>query len=269
MKNFAARELAIIGSIDGALARESNPELVVLLDAIKEGHQAAYSQVAALARIEHRPMDRPWPIASTVMQLEGWIARSVGAGFHLDVLRNLEHQFERAYFEARDESRGTRRDVLDHLARRASQRMHVLAKRGPRTCMRCLLDRRGPKPALDREHPHIYICAACHGEVRASFSPDLAAQLDSWPARLRDARIIERALGRSSKQRARDEVHTVLAGQAPIVHTEQPSRAETPIERSRPVEGLATKLVIPPTDDADEAAYTARLFDYRSIRARW
>lgn len=34
MKNFAARELAMIASIDGALAVETNPELVILLHAM-------------------------------------------------------------------------------------------------------------------------------------------------------------------------------------------------------------------------------------------
>lgn len=270
MKNFAARELAMIASIDGALVKESNPELVVLLRSLKEGHQSAHGQLAALARLEERPQQKAWPLASMVMQLEGWLARTVGAELTLDVLRNLEHKFEVAYTEARDASEGKRRDVFDHLAKRAAQRFHVLKNHGKRTCMRCMLDRPGATTALMREDPHIYICAACHGEVRETFPPDIKAQLDTWPAHVRDARIMERALGRSAKQKARDEVHTALAGQPPIVGPKPvPSAAREQQRTGAPIAQPATKLSLPMIDDASEAEYTDWLFDYRSIRARW
>jgi hypothetical protein len=270
MKNFTARELAMIASIDGALVKETNPELVVLLRTLKEGHQDAHGQLTALARLEHRPTAKPWPLASMVMQLEGWLARSWGAQLTLDVLRNLEHKFETAYIEARDLSDGKRFEVLDRLAKRASARLYVLANRSKRTCMRCLLDRPGTETPLLREYPHIYVCSACHGEVRSSFPPDIRSQLDAWPRHVRDARIIERALGRSSKQRAKDEVHTVLAGQLPIVGPKGVKPAKREEQRTGgPVEGRESNLVVTATDSEHEAAYTEWLFDYRSIRARW
>lgn len=270
MKNFAARELAIIGSIDGAMVKETKPEQVALLRAMKEAHQEAHAQVAALARAEHRRPQRGWPLASMVMELEGWIARSAGTDFNLDVLRGLEVRFETAYAEARDRADGLRRDVFELLARRCAQRVHVLSHRGPHTCMRCLLDRRGSRSALVREHPHIYICAACHHEVHASFPPDIAMQLDASPATLREAHIIERALSYPSKQRARDEVHTVLAGQPPIVHDRvHRPRPEEPTLIGGPVEGMRTQLVVPDATSEDEQAYTRKLFDYRSMRSRW
>jgi hypothetical protein len=270
MKNFAARELAMIASIDGALAKESNPELVVLLRALKEGHQEAHGQVAALARLEHRPPAKPWPLASMVMQLEGLLARSYSAKASLDALRSLEHSFEVAYTEARDDSEGKRRDVFDHLAKRSSQRVYVLTHRGTHTCMRCLLDRPGPDERLVRERPHIYICAACHTEVRASFPPDIKAQLEAWPARVRESRIIERALGRPSKQKAKDEIHTVLAGQDRIVGPKPAGNAPRVEQRvSGPVERPESNLVITATDAEHESTYTEQLFDYQSMRARW
>jgi hypothetical protein len=269
MKNFVARELAMIASIDGGLSKETNPELVILLHAMKEGHQDAHAQVAALARAEHRAPQRGWPMASMVMQLEGWIARAYGAGFNLDVLRALEARFETAYTEAREHANGLARDVFDLLARRAAQRWQVLDHRGARTCMRCLLDRGGTHPPLLRDRPRIYVCSACHDEVRTTFPPDIAAQLDRWPPQVRAARIIQRALSRPSKQRARDEVHTALAGQPPITRHEAVRRVEEPSVITSPVQRSSTTLVVPRADGEYEQQYTEMLFDYRSIRARW
>jgi hypothetical protein len=269
VRNFAARELAMIASIDGALARETRPDLVALLRALKEGHQDAHAQVAALARLEDRPPARGWPLASMVMELEGWLARSVGVEITLDVLAGLEHKFEVAYGEARDASDGVRRHVLDELMKRAAQRVQLLKHRG-RRCMRCLLDRPGPAAPLHREHPHIFICRACHAEVRATFPADVLPQLDAWPAHLREARIIERALGRSARQSARDEVHTDLAGQPPIIHARATKGAARPDQRTGgPVGAPDTTLAVPAVAEAREQAYTDWLFDPRAVRSRW
>lgn len=205
-----------------------------------------------------------------VMQLEGRIARHYGPELTLDVLRGLEARFETAYAQARDDSSGLRREVCDLLARRAAQRCEVLTHRGERTCMRCLLDRGGLLPPLVREHPRVYVCAACHDEVRGAFPPDILVQLDRWPSQTRDARIIERALSRPSKQKARDEVHTALANQPPIVGNKGVRvRAEELRTIGGPVDRPLTTLVVPTAESGQEEAYTQMLFDYRSIRARW
>ena len=202
-----------------------------------------------------------------VMQLEGWLARTHGVELTIDMLRRLEHKFQLAYLEACDESNGMRREVLQRLADRAAQRWHVLKEFSGRVCMRCLLDRKGLAP-LVRDYPHIYICGACHEEVRASaFPPDV--DLERWPKRVRDAHIIERALGAAEQQRARDEVHTALAGQLPIPATQPAPRPAVLDEPAGPMSRTPTTLTITAIDSEHEAAYTAWLFDYRSVRTWW
>jgi len=140
--------------------------------------------------------------------------------------------------------------------------------------MRCHLDRPGALPALERggPHPYTYICAGCHVDVRAEFSPDLASQMDRWPRRVQEACVLQHAMGRPSVLNA---IHTVLYPLSGLA-------AETTV-RAEEKAVLVPALEPPPTPAADEtpavlaveprtageAAYVAELFDYRSVRASW
>jgi hypothetical protein len=140
--------------------------------------------------------------------------------------------------------------------------------------MRCHLDRPGALPALERgdPHPYTYICAGCHVDVRGEFPRDLASQMDRWPRRVQEARVLQHAMGRPSVLNA---IHTVLYPLSGLA-VETPARAEEkavllPALEPPPMpaagETPAVLAVEPRT--AAEAAYVAALFDYRSVRTSW
>jgi hypothetical protein len=140
--------------------------------------------------------------------------------------------------------------------------------------MRCHLDRPGPLPALERRdpHPYTYICAACHVEARAEFPPDLASQMDRWPRRVQEARVLQHAIGRPSVLRA---IHTVLHPLSGLA-VETPLRAAdravvVPALEASPTPIAAGTPAVLTADPrtAAESAYVAELFDYRSVRASW
>ncbi|HEX5059590.1 MAG TPA: hypothetical protein VFV99_09535 [Kofleriaceae bacterium] len=280
MKNFAARHLAAIASLDGGLAQVKDPEFALLLRQFKSDHQESFAQVMALARLEHRNPPRGWRGANTLMKLEGRLAQLRGTTLTTRVLHFIEDQFTTAYREAEAESEGMRHQVLAALAAKAERRRAVLdahlapkpatfASLPARTCMRCLLDRPGAHPALTRSNPHTYVCAACHDEVRTEFPEDLARQIESWPLQVRESRIITKALSRTSKQRAHLTVHARLAGQPETPETQAapmrlPARAAQP-----PATPSTAPLVVERAPEGLETSYLERLFDYKKLRSDW
>jgi hypothetical protein len=137
--------------------------------------------------------------------------------------------------------------------------------------MRCLLDRPGERGALARRDPHTYVCRACHDETVAALPPDLAGVFARWPVAQREARVIARALSHSSKQKARDQVHAVLAGQAPRVRKRGTEPVELPAAPPLPA-AADPGAQVPSSEDAmspSERAYDRELFDYRSARRHW
>ena len=91
--------------------------------------------------------------------------------------------------------------LLAHIARRKDADSHAasvlphplqayFATDEDRVCMRCLLDRPGLLPALEKDDPYTYVCAACHDEVIADVPPDLQVQIPRWTAQARRDRII-------------------------------------------------------------------------------
>jgi hypothetical protein len=282
MKNFAARELFAIASLDGAIAHARDPEFTLLLRTAKSGHQDAYARVMALTRLEGRD---PAPVSrgvAVLMKLEGRLAQVSGSAVTLNVMHFLEDHFVAAYHEAESESEGLRRQVLAELARLAERRRAVIAAhlaphpetfvaRPLRTCMRCLLDRPGKHAAIVREDPHTFVCAACHDEVRLEYPLDLAAQIDSWLPRVREDRIVEKALSQTSKHHARTSVHAKLAGQPDATPTKSTPMPVELIERNprvgpRPIAAITTMADV---GDGLENDYTLALFDFRSLRADW
>jgi hypothetical protein len=175
--------------------------------------------------------------------------------------------------------------LLAHIARRkdgdsraASLLPHPIgayfASDEDRVCMRCLLDRPGVLPPLEKDDPYTYVCAACHDDAVADVPPDLQVQIPRWSEEARRDRAIHRALGRPEKLRAIKEVHAVLAGLEPEIPLPASMKREEspPVDRAR---RLLSDLV--PSDitldragaSDDELAYTDLLFDFRSVARNW
>src|SRR5512138_2872215 len=143
---------------------------------------------------------------------------------------------------------------------------HYFAGPQIKVCMRCHLDRPGSRPALERSdpHPYTYICAGCHDDVSREFPADLEVQMDRWPDRVREARVIQQALGRASILNASQTVLHRLSGVSP----ELPNPAAEKASR-------LTAVAPPPAPDANESTgvltvggagqpesdYVAALFD--------
>jgi hypothetical protein len=171
-----------------------------------------------------------------------------------------------------------------HIAKRTGNRREAdvlpepLARyfAGPeaKACMRCHLDRPGAWPALERRDPppYTYVCAGCHAEVRGEFPPDLALQIDRWPARVQEARVLQHAIGRPSVLNAVHKVLHPLSGLAeglPAPAAEKaidmPAVASAPCPR--PDERPAVLTAEPHSEG--EASYVRALFDYRTVCSSW
>jgi hypothetical protein len=142
-----------------------------------------------------------------------------------------------------------------------------------RVCFRCLFDRPGRRPALERRdpHPYTYVCAACHEEVLADLPPDLLDSAGCWPERERQNIVIEHALGRVSKLKAEAKVLNELSGLAPDLPPPPMPRKNAvdmaPVRRAkaRP----ATTVMTLEDMTAEERSYTRRLFDPPSVQESW
>ena len=294
------REIAAIAVIDTAIAAEKYPDYVVLYQGTKSGKQANVGQMATLIRRRGGVPPEPGGFRKYVLKTRSAIAeRFAGTTTTLHAMRNAEVSLLTLYTEAIEQTEGLARQALRGALGRALVHCHILtahiAKRsgsareaerlpqpldryfaGPRAkaCMRCHLDRPGALSALERgdPHPYMYICAGCHVDVRAEFPPDLASQLDRWPRRVQEARLLQHAVGRPSVLNAIHSVLYPLSGLAP----ETPVRAEKKavlvpaLEPSpTPAAGEPEAVLTVEPRSAGEAAYVAELFDYRSVRACW
>ena len=144
--------------------------------------------------------------------------------------------------------------------------------------MRCLLDRSGAKPALEKQRPYTYVCAACHTETQAEFPGDLQMQMPRWREQDLHDRVIHKALSRPMKLKAAKEVHTVLAGlplearaKVAVAHKAEPARCPTGDLARRPDDAAPNSEPSIPIDgvSVEEGSYTTLLFDYRSVRNHW
>jgi hypothetical protein len=140
--------------------------------------------------------------------------------------------------------------------------------------MRCHLDRPGAAGALERRdpHPYTYICSGCHDDVLGEFSPDMAVQLDRWPRAVREAKIIQRAVGRVSKLNAIGRVLHPLAGLEPELPTPAAERARiepamTPTPGPAP--GERTGVLVVESGDDLEGKYVRDLFSASPIWRNW
>ncbi len=292
-----AREIAAIGAIDSAIAHESHPSYVVLLHATKLNKQANVEQMATVIRMTGGDPPEQAVLRKLMMKAQTVLTwRLGGTTATLSAMRFAELDLLRRYTSALDHADGLARHAVRkaltrtivqwhiltaHLARQTGRGASMLprplreyfAGQTPKACMRCHLDRPGSHPPLERvdPHPYTYICAGCHDDVRAEFPPDLASQMDGWPPRVQDARVLQHAIGRPSTLHAFHAVLQPLSG--------------LPVEV--PVPAVAKAIIVPaieppPQPAAHESAttqvdpmsegereYVATLFDYRSVRRFW
>lgn len=140
--------------------------------------------------------------------------------------------------------------------------------------MRCHLDRPGAAHALQRRdpHPYTYICAACHDEVLGEFTPDLAEQMDRWPREVREAKVMQHAIGHVSKLNAIGRVLYPLAGLEPELPTPAAERALiVPARTPTPGPAPGERCGVVDTDTAEglEGEYVRQLFSPRQTWHNW
>ena len=143
-----------------------------------------------------------------------------------------------------------------------------------RVCFRCLFDRPGARPPLERRdpHPYTYLCAACHEEVLGDFPPDLVDSVGRWSDDERDARVIEHALGRPSKLKAELLVLAKMTGIAPDMPAPPlpyKSAEDVSPKRRAPAQPRPRTELGGIAASPLEQEYADALFDYQSVRGNW
>jgi hypothetical protein len=294
------REIAAIAAIDSAIAAERRPDYVVMYQGSKTGKQANVEQLATVIRRGGGIPPENGGLRKYILQtLSAITERYAGTTATLHAMRAAELDILQRYLKALDQLEGLSKHAVRKALGRAIVHYHLLtahiAKRagvdreaqilplpldryfaGPlaKACMRCHLDRPGALPALERRdpHPYTYICAGCHVEVRGEFSPDLVSQMDRWPDGARQARVLQRALGRPSKLTAMYSVLYPLSGlvAAPPVRSAGDD-ASTSVAEPSPTsasDDTPVDVTVEP-QSVEEAAYLIELFDYRSVRRSW
>ena len=293
-------EIASIGAIESAAHHEDDPGYTILLHATKTGKQANVEQMNTLLRMTGSSEIESGGLIEPVIRLQTLALQKANTTAMLQAMSLVEESLVAQYRETVPTLRGLGRRALDYVLRRSTKQwMLLLAHIARRTdgdsraasllplplsayfatsedkvCMRCLVDRPGVLPPLEKEDPYTYVCAACHDEAEAHVPPDLQIQIPRWSAEARRDRTIHRALGRPEKLRAIKEVHAVLAGLEP----ERPKRASARREQSPPAararrllsEVVASDIALERKGASDdELAYTDLLFDFRSVERNW
>ena len=292
-------EIASIGAISATTNREKDPAYAYFLREAKTGKQANAEQMNTLLRLAGRPQVETGGLTEPVLRLQTLALQKTNTTAMLQAMRLVEEMLVARYLDLTKELDGfelramtTVRDratkhwmlLVAHVAQRKDgdsshaallplPLSNYFATEADRVCMRCLLDRPGTGPALEKENPYTYVCAACHDEVAGEFPPDLVANLEASPKAIRHDRIIEKALSRPQKLKAIKEVHAAFAGLQPVVPAPAAEkRAESPPARMQhaTMRQPASDIAIERDGvSADELAYTDLLFDFRSVRRSW
>ena len=296
-------ELAAIGAITAALPAVQEPGYAVLYHSARMSKQANVEQMLTLLRMAGGAPATKAGVVELVQKTQASVTQRVSETATLRAFRTSEERLLARYREAHAALRGFQRRAMDRPLARSSKRWHLLtahvakreggdagrreAARLPhplsayfagataRVCDRCLFDRPGTRPALAKNLPEQYLCAACHDEVLAGIPPDLRAQMDRWPADVQKNRLLFFANERPEQLRAEFEVHAYLSGLPPEVPTPAAQRpsdklVESHDDAKRPVErGGGVMDTAPNAATAGERAYTDVLFDPRSVRRSW
>jgi hypothetical protein len=298
LSGFVAREIAGISRIDTLLPHVT-PDYVAMLHDIKMAKQANVEQMATLVRMAAATPDERGGIRRMLTRAQAAVASRVSVNQSLRSMRGGEVELVSMYAESVREAQGLVKRALRKLLGRALVHAHLLAAHlarrtgtradaavlpvplddyfcgdEARACMRCHLDRRGSAGSLERNdpHPYTYICAACHDEVLGEFAPDLAAQIDRWPQAVREARVIQKALGHVSKLNAIGRILHPLAGLEPELPTPAADRAVI-VPAMTPTPGPAPgerpgELVFE-TGEGLEGEYVRTLFSPPRTRRNW
>ena len=299
LEPLITREISGIAAIDTAIAHTPAPDYVVMFRDARNGKQANVEQMVTLVRMHGDSADETGGIRKTLSKTQAAISSRLSATMTLRAMRSSEIELVRLYSERLGQSDGLVRRALMKALGRAMVHAHLLtahlAKRTgskadvdllpaplddyfvgaePRACMRCHLDRPGAAGALERRdpHPYTYICAACHDEVLGEFTPDLAVQIDRWPREVREAKVMQHALGHVSKLNAIGRVLFPLAGLEPDLPTPAAERAlivpaMTPTPGRAPGERRVTVHV--ETAEGPEHDYVRELFSPRQVWRNW
>jgi len=292
------REISGIAAIDAAIPHAS-PDYVVMFHDAKMAKQANVEQMATLVRMHGGTPDERGGVRRTLTRTQAAVASRVSTTMTLRTMRLAEIELVGLYSEGVSGADGLVRRGLRKTLGRALVHAHLLtahlAKRtgsdadasllpaplddyfageAARACMRCHLDRPGAAGPLERRdpHPYTYICAACHDEVLGEFAPDLAVQMDRWPRTIRDAAVIQHAIGHVSKLNAIGRVLHPLAGIEPELPAPASERAVivpamTPTPGPAP--GERSGALVVDSGDGLEGEYVKELFAVREVRRRW
>jgi hypothetical protein len=293
-------EIASIGAIESAAHHEKDPGYTILFHATKTGKQASVEQLNTLLRMAGRTEVETGGMMEPVIRLQTLALQRANTTAMLQAMSVVEEALVAGYRSLAPRLHGTERRAVEHILRRSAKQWMILlahiarrkdgesharellprplseyfATDDDRVCMRCLLDRPGTLPSLEKSDPYTYVCAACHDDVMEDVPPDLQVQIPQWSSEAQRDRAIHRALGRPEKLRAIKEVHAVLAGLEPEIPLPAAAKRDQspPVDRAR---RLLSKVV--PSDlllardgaSDDELAYTDLLFDFRSVRRNW
>ena len=274
-------------------------EAICGVPATKLGRQANVQQLATLVRMQGGAPDERGGVRKVATTMQAGLASRVSTTITLKTMRLAEIELVTLYAGAVREAEGPTRSALRTSLGRALVHAHVLtahiashtgseadarflpaplgeyfAGAHPRACMRCHLDRPGTAGALERTdpHPYTYVCAACHDEVLPEFPLDLAVQMDRWPREVREARVLQHAIGRVSRLNAIGRVLLPLAGlepELPIPATERavivPAMTATP--GPAPDERRGTLNI--ETGEGAEGEYVDQLFSATRVWIHW
>jgi hypothetical protein len=292
------REISGIVAIDTAIPHAS-PDYVVMFHDAKMAKQANVMQMATLVRMQGGAPDERGGARRTLTQTQAAVVSRVSTTLTLQAMRLAEIELVTLYSDALGHADGLVRRGLRKTLGRALVHAHLLtahlAKRTgtsadanllpapigdyfvgdeARACMRCHLDRPGSAGALERRdpHPYTYICAACHDEVPGEFAPDLAEQMDRWPRAVREAKVIQHAIGHVSKLNAIGRVLHPLAGLEPELPTPAAERAlivPAMTHAPGPAPGERSGALVVDVGHGPEGEYVQELFSARRIWRNW
>jgi len=292
------REIAGIAAIDAAIPHAS-PDYVVMFQGAKNGKQANVEQLATIVRIQGDAPDENGGVRKALTRSQAAITARVSTTMMLRTMRLAEIELVNRYSETISRAHGVMLRALAKVLARAMVHAHLLtahlamrtgsktdprvllapltdyfARGEARACMRCHLDRPGVAHALERRdpHPYTYICGACHDDVLGEFPPDLAVQMDAWPREVREAKVMQHAIGRVSKLNAIGRVLYPLAGLAPDLPTPAAERAVvvpamTPTPGPAP--GERSGVVTIDYDEGPEGDYVRALLAVRETWQNW
>jgi hypothetical protein len=292
-------EIASIGAIEAVGPREEHPGYTILFQDAKQGKQANVEQMNTLLRLAGKAQVESGGVLGSVLHLQTLALKHTNLTMLLSAMRIVEETLVARYRDLLPSLDGLARTAMETVFARATRHWLVIlthiahrkegnsdladilpfplsayfATEEDKVCMRCLFDRPGELPALEKQDPHTYLCSACHDETVVEFPPDLRAQMSAWSEESHRDRVLHKALGRPMKLMAVKEVQSVLADLPPEV----PMPASANAKQSPPVRGRHRSVEQPPTDllldregaSADEQAYTDLLFDFRSVRLNW